>query len=132
MFHPTIKIIVIVLLFFAAGLYVIFFTKTDEQIPWRFADKKKNELKITDDKNEAIFKEYNLGDYYVKIGKFYEAMQCYHNVYYKYPEVQKGYLKWRALQNIKLLEKIFELQKKKEEAISDTQTIIKKYFSHIK
>lgn len=128
MIHPKIKILIIILFIVVACIYVIFFTKNDEQLSGAYAEKIKNELKVIKNPEEAIYRDFNLGEYYTKIGDFKNAKIHYTNVYRNYPEVAKSYLKWRALQNLKQIERIEKQLADETSNKSDTEVILKEYF----
>jgi hypothetical protein len=133
MFHPTIKSIVIILFIIVISIYVIFFSRPEEQTQPIFAEKIQYELDVFEEAENAIFKEFSLGEYFTKIGEFEKAHHHFHNVYHNYPNFPKGYIKWRALQNMKQIEKIQEIIDEGEfELYDDTDALIEEHFRNLR
>lgn len=133
MFHPTIKNIIIFLLIIVVSIIVIFFSRPEEQSIPIFAEKIQQEIDIFDNYGDDIFKEFALGEFFTKRGEFDKAIEHYNNVYFNYPDFHKGYIKWRAYQNIKQIERVLKIiEEEGDNFNSDTDILIEDYFREIK
>ena len=130
MMHPTVKILVLILLIIGLSISIIYFTKMEEQKPGVFGAKIENELTLLKDSNEALIKEYIAGEYYTKIGELDKAISHYKKVYRNYPKEPKSYLKWKAKTNITQLEKVKKILKAKNINESDTKSALNEYFRY--
>lgn len=133
MLHPTIKKLVFILFIISVSIFVIFFTRTEEQSLPVFAENIQNHLEVFGDYDNAIFREFNLGEYYTKIGEFDKALMHYNNVYRNYPNFPKGYIKLEALLRMKQIEEVLQIIAEQEDQhFADTDVVIRQYFSDIR